>query len=269
MKNIIRGFVAIIIVSLAYSGSSQAESFVKVRGLGWDSAIKGTVQVDRASMAGSSINLRRDLGMTDSVIVPEIEGKIGFLGADRWIVAYSQGSYDGRKTIGKNISFAGKTFLASETINTRFDISLASLMYEYAPLPEGVLPSATSTEPEMGLLLGVKYFHLASKITSSSSVTEASDTFGFPIPVIGLRVQGRVADNVQLESAGTWMSIKGNNGSLYWSDLYGELKFSFAPKIPFGLGYKLNRLSAESDSGPDFSSRAGFRGWYLMASIEL
>lgn len=269
MRNIAWIFAAVFIVFFSYSGQVRAESFIKVRGLGWDSSLNGTIQADKSGLAGTSISLKKDLGITDSVIVPEFEGKVGFLGADRWIISYIPGSYEGRKTITKNMSFAGTTFLASETIKTQFDTSLASVLYEFAPLPEGVVPSMTSTEPEMGLLLGLKYFHMEAKITSGSTVKESSETFGLPIPVIGLRVQGRVADNVQLESAGTWMSLKLKDAVLYWSDLYGELKFTVVPKISFGLGYKLNRLSVDSDIGPGFFSRFGFRGWFLTASIEL
>jgi hypothetical protein len=145
---------------------------------------------------------------------------------------------------------------------------MLSIIYEFAPLPEGVIQPLTSSEPEMGLLLGLKYFHTATQITSQTGLT-AKESFGLPIPVIGLRIQGRLAENMQLESAGTWMSIKTKDADLYWSDLYGELKLNIVPKIPFGFGYKLTKLSVESDIGQRFASRFWFKGWYLMASIEL
>ena len=149
------------------------------------------------------------------------------------------------------------------------DITMTSVLYEFAPLPEGVIQPLTSSEPEMGLLLGLKYFHTEAQITSNSTGSVVNETFGLPIPVIGLRIQGRLAENMQLESAGTWMSLKTKDADLYWSDLYGELKLSIVPKIPFGFGYKLTKLSVKSDIGQSFISRFGFKGWYLTASIEL
>ena len=269
MRNMIGLLAAVIIISMGYPCESNAESFIKVRGLGWDSTIKGNIRADEGAMTGSSIDLKDTLGITKSIVVPEIECKIGFLGTSRFIISYSPASYDGKKTITKNLSFSGKTFSASETIKTQMDITMTSVLYEFAPLPEGVIQPLTSSEPEMGLLLGLKYFHTEAQITSNSTGSVVNETFGLPIPVIGLRIQGRLAENMQLESAGTWMSLKTKDADLYWSDLYGELKLSIVPKIPFGFGYKLTKLSVKSDIGQSFISRFGFKGWYLTASIEL
>ncbi|HLD35381.1 MAG TPA: hypothetical protein VJC37_01560 [Planctomycetota bacterium] len=255
---------------MAYPGAGNAESFIKVRGLGWDSAISGKIRADEGLLAGSSIDLNDTLGITDSTVVPEIEGKIGFLGTSRFIIAYSPASYEGRKRSYQQLNFGGKTFVGGgEMLDTQLDISVASVLYEFAPLPEGVAQPVTSGEPEMGVLLGLKYFHTEAQITSNSTGLVANKTFGLPIPVVGLRIQGRLAENMQLESAGTWMSLKTKDADLYWSDLYGELKLSVVPKIPFGIGYKLTRLTVKSDMGQSFLSRFGFKGWYLMASIEL
>ena len=269
MRNIIWLLVAVMIISAAYPGESNAESFIKVRGLGWDSFISGKIRADKGLITGSSIDLKDNLGIVDSSVVPELEGKVGFLGTSRFIISYSPASYEGRKTISKNLVFSGKTFLASEDLKTQLDFDLVSVIYEFAPLPEGVIQPLTSSEPEMGLLLGLKYFHTEAQITSNSTGSVVNETFGLPIPVIGLRIQGRLAENMQLESAGTWMSLKTKDADLYWSDLYGELKLSVVPKIPFGIGYKLTRLTVKSDMGQSFLSRFGFKGWYLMASIEL
>lgn len=267
MRNMIWLLTVIITIFGVYPGQSQAESFIKARGLVWESNIEGSIRVDKGNLAGSSLDLKDTLGMTDSVIVPEVEGKIGFLGTNRYIVSLSSASYEGKKTITKNIRFAGKEFLSSETLRTQLDTSLFSFLYEFAPLPEGVTPSVTSSEPEMGVLLGFKYFHTETQITSNQTGS-MSKNFGLPVPVIGIRVQGRLAEDMQLETAGTWMSLKTDAADLYWSDIYGEVKFSAVPKIPFGLGYKINRFNVESNIGPSFTSRLGFKGWYAMASIE-
>lgn len=271
MRNIIWLLVITMIIGLISPSVSNAESFIKLKGLGWDSAISGKIRADNDQATGSTIDLKDNLGITESSIVPEVEGKIGFLGTSRWIISCSTASYDGEKIIANNLVFSGKTFLASETLKTQLDVSMVSAMYEFAPLPEGVMAAVTSTEPEMGLLLGLKYFHTEAQITSNSTGSVVKETFGLPIPVIGLRVQGRIAENMQLESAGTWMKIRSSTTdvTLSWSDLYAELKFSFVPRMPFGVGYKLNKLSIEADIGQSFSSRFEFEGWYLMASLEL
>lgn len=270
MRNIAWFVVAVMIILMAYPGASSAESFVKVRGLGWDSAISGNIRADEGLLTGSNIDLKNTLGITDSTVVPEIEGKIGFLGTSRFIIAYSPASYEGRKRSYQKLDFSGKTFVGGgEMLSTQLDVSMTSVLYEFAPLPEGVVQPLTSTEPEMGLLLGLKYFHTAAKITSNSTGMVVNESVGLPIPVIGLRIQGRLAENMQLESAGTWMSLKTKDADLYWSDLYGELKLSLVPKIPFGLGYKMTKFSVESDIGQRFDSRIWFKGWYLTASIEL
>ena len=269
MRNIIWLLVITMIIGLICPSVSDAESFIKLKGLGWDSTISGKIRADEGFMTGSSIDLKDTLGITESTVIPEIEGKIGFLGTSRFIISYSPASYEGRKTIAKNLSFSGKTFSASESLKTQLDISMTSVLYEFAPLPEGVIQPLTSSEPEMGLLLGLKYLHTEAQITSNSTGSVVNETFGLPIPVVGLRIQGRLAENMQLESAGTWMSLKTKDADLYWSDLYGELKVSIVPKIPFGFGYKLTKLSVESDIGQSFASRFWFKGWYLMASIEL
>ena len=255
MRNIIWLLVAVMIISAAYPGESNAESFIKVRGLGWDSFISGKIRADKGLITGSSIDLKDNLGIVDSSVVPELEGKVGFLGTSRFIISYSPASYEGRKTISKNLVFSGKTFLASEDLKTQLDFDVVSVIYEFAPLPEGVAQPLTSAEPEMGLLLGVKYFHTQAQITSNSTGSVQHETFGLPIPVVGLRIQGRLAENIQLESAGTWMRLKtsATDVDLYWSDLYGELKLNIVPKIPFGLGYKLTRLSVESDINHGFT----------------
>ncbi|MBI5778808.1 MAG: hypothetical protein HZA49_05075 [Planctomycetes bacterium] len=271
MRNIIWLLAVTMIIGLICPSVSDAESFIKLKGLGWDSTLNGKIRADKDLMTGSSIDFKDTLGIKDSVIVPEVEGKIGFLGTSRWIISGSTASYEGEKVISNNLSFAGKTFLASETLKTQLDVSMISAMYEFAPIPEGVTAAVTSTEPEMGLLLGLKYFHTEAQITSDSTGAVKKETFGLPIPVVGLRVQGRIAENIQLESAGTWMKIRSSTTdiTMSWSDLYGELKFSFVPKMPFGFGYKLNKLGIDADIGQPFFSRFEFKGWYLMASLEL
>src|SRR3989339_847154 len=108
MRNMLWLLAIVIIISMAYPGAGNAESFIKVRGLGWDSAISGKIRADEGLLAGSSIDLNDTLGITDSTVVPEIEGKIGFLGTSRFIIAYSPASYEGRKRSYQQLNFGGR-----------------------------------------------------------------------------------------------------------------------------------------------------------------
>jgi hypothetical protein len=177
-------------------------------------------------------------------------------------------SYEGKK-VANNISFAGKTFPGGQHLKTKLDILIGSVLYESLSLQETPASAVAPIEPDLGLLLGIKYFYIDGKITSSDTGVTANETFGLPIPVVGLRLQESLSDKVQAELNYTFMNIKTSNYHISWSDFYPELKLNFVKNLPFGVGYKLTKVNLEADAGSQgFLSRFGFNGLYLFGSLN-
>jgi len=267
MKKIIGLSVSIIIVWLIYPIASNAETGLRVKGLLWDSKIDGKIKSDKGSLTGTEIDLKDTLGVTRSSTVPEFEGKFNFLGMSRLIISYMPASYEGTKNIAQDVSFAGKTFAVSERLKTNLDISIGSVLYESLSL-ENPASGMAPVEPDLGLLLGIKYFHVDGKVTSSTTAMTVNKTLGAPIPVIGLRIQEALLEKAQIELTYTFMNIKTSGINVSWSDLYTELKLNLVQNLPFGVGYKLTKVNFQNDNDPEFLSRFKFDGLYAIASLN-
>ncbi|MFH1230921.1 MAG: hypothetical protein V1709_05430 [Planctomycetota bacterium] len=267
MRKMIELSVFIIIVWLIYPIASNAETGLRIKGLLWDSKIDGKIKVDNGNLTGTTIELKNTLGMKSSSVV-EFEGKFNFLGMSRLIISYMPASYEGIKTIAPGISFAGKTFPVTDRLKTTLDISIGSVLYESLSLQETQSGAAAPDEPDLGLLLGIKYFYIDGKITSSNTAMTAEKTLGAPIPVIGLRLQEAFLEKAQLELTYTFMSMKTSGINVSWSDLYVELKINLVQNLPFGVGYKLTKLNFKNANAPEFLSILKLDGLYALASLN-
>ncbi|MDI6787061.1 MAG: hypothetical protein QME51_01665 [Planctomycetota bacterium] len=271
MKNSIWILIIALIISSLNSTEGNAETFIRLKGLGWDSSITGKIQMNEGTSAGTYIDLKDTLGITDSSIVPEIEGKANLLGLSRYIISYTSASYEGKKMITKKLSFAGKTFETSETIKTQLDITMTSFLTEFVSPTEEVTSTIVPAIPEIGLLLGIKYLHINGKMTSNNTGAVAEDSFGFPFPVVGLRVQGVLSEsgNLILESSATYMKLKSFDVGVKWSDISTEIRYNIIPRLHFGGGYKITKFGIESKRGQYIFTRLGFEGLYAVVSLEL
>lgn len=268
MKRIIGLPVFIIIVWLIYPITSNAETALRIKGLLWDSKIDGKIKADNGSLTGTEIDLKDMLGVTKSSTVSEFEAKFNFLEMSRLIISYMPASYEGTKIINQNVSFAGKTFIGSPRLKTNLDISIGSVLFESLSFQETPAGAAASDEPDLGLLLGVKYFYIDGQVTSSQLAMTAEKTLGAPIPVIGLRLQETLLEKAQIELTYTLMNIKTSGINVSWSDLYAELKLNLVQQLTFGVGYKLTKLNFKNGNDPEFLSRFKFDGLYALASLN-
>ncbi|MFH0888862.1 MAG: hypothetical protein V1871_06605 [Planctomycetota bacterium] len=268
MRKTIGLSVFIILVWLIYPVTSNAETALRVKGLLWDSTIDGKIKADNGSLTGTQIDLKDMLGITKSSSVPEFEAKFNFLGTSRLIVSYMPASYEGTKTINQNISIAGKTFIVSERLKTNLDIAIGSVLYESLSFQETPAGAGAPDEPDLGLLLGVKYFYIDGQITSDNTAITAEKSLGAPIPVIGLRLQETLLEKAQIELTYTIMKIKTSGINVSWSDLYAELKLNLVKQLTFGVGYKLTKVNLKNGNDPEFLSRFNFGGLYALASLN-
>jgi len=270
MKKIFASFIAVITLLMLFPAVTNAE-FISLKGLASDSYITGKIKSDRAGLTGTTIDLEKKLGFSDSAIVPEVEGKLSIWPESRFVFSYIPASYEGKNGVGSGgLDFAGKHFGPSENLKTTMDVGIGSFYYESLFISESMESVMAPAESDYGFLIGVKYVHVDAKLYSTDSKQTAEQTQGIPFPVIGIRLQGMLMEKVQMEMSYCFSSLRANDIRIYWSDFYTELKFHYIPylpSVPVGLGYKITKSTIDSSKDNAWLSRLGFEGLYLSVSL--
>ncbi|MFH1227707.1 MAG: hypothetical protein V1701_07370 [Planctomycetota bacterium] len=271
MKKIIMGLA--VVLGMLVPSLSYAE-FIKVKGLGWDDQLTGKIQLGNSALAGTKLDLKNDLGIRDSVIVPELELKISPPIFKTIVVSYGTGSFTGRRIIGQDIYFGGKTFNASDTIKTSMDVTVGSLMVQWDFAPASLLKAFPSLNSgEFGLLLGANYLGFDTKVTSASSGLNTSEMANVPIPVIGGFMEVGFMEKFKFSLTATLFNLKSaklgpNQVKASYANLSFDVKMNVYKNIPIGLGYRSISLSSELKGGSTFSADTAMKGFYLVTSYS-
>jgi hypothetical protein len=262
MKN--RLLLTAILIALIAGNSLFAEDIFKVKVKYWNSGLGGKVQSDAAILAGTDLDLTKDLNLEDSVYVPSLEFKIK-LGSNKIIASYWASSYEGRQTLSSAINYGGATYNINDTIESELNLQSFSVIYERVLVPEFITKAFPSLgELELGLLVGIENLTFDSSVTSALA-SEKQDGSA-PIPVIGALFQVGILNKVKVEVGALGFSATVAGIKAQYSDIYAEVDTKLIPYVPLGVGYKMNTLSLK-DSG-SFDTNIDLSGLYFFSSWE-
>ncbi|MFA5793529.1 MAG: hypothetical protein WC980_00465 [Candidatus Brocadiia bacterium] len=269
MKKVIAGLVLAVVILVP--SMAQAE-FIKVKGLGWDDQLTGNIQLSDSVLAGTKLDLKNDLGIKSSAIVGELEFKVKPPIFKTIVVSYGTGSFSGRRIIGRDVNFGGKTFTASDTIKTSMDATVGSLMVQWEFAPASLLSAFPSLNSgEFGLLLGANYLGFDTKVSSGTTGVNTSEKANIPIPVIGGFMEVGFMERFKFAMTATLFNLKSakigpNQVSASYANLSFDVKMNVYKNIPIGLGYRSTSLNADLKGGSTFSTDLAMKGFYLVTS---
>lgn len=267
-KALLSGLVMMVWI-LVQSSWVQAEDFIKVKGIYWDSGLSGDIKASTQWLPGTKINLRDDLHVEKGQWLPEIEFKLNLPGMNKIIGSYWQTTYEGKKKIIDPINYAGISYASGEYLKTELNLEMTSLLYEWVFVPESLTRAFPSlAEGEIGLLLGIKYLRAEGKLSSSSSGTKSED-LRLPIPVIGLFAQfDFLQEKLRMELGGVGIGGSAVDYDFKFIDAYSEIKLQLTKSLVLGIGYKFTDLEIEKKNSRDFMTDLSLEGYYFFTTIK-
>ncbi|MBI4834852.1 MAG: hypothetical protein HY811_08565 [Planctomycetes bacterium] len=262
MKN--RLILAALLVTLIAGNALFAEDIFKVKVKYWNSGLSGEVQSDSALIAGTDLDLTKDLNLDENAYVPSIELKLK-LGSNKIIASYWKSTYEGKQTLATAINYGGTTYNVNDTIESELNLQSTSIIYERVLVPEFITKAFPSLgEVELGLLIGIENLSFESSV--ASTLASEKEDGSAPIPVIGALFQVGILNKVKVELGALGFSATVSGIKAEYTDIYAEVDTTFIPYVPLGVGYKKNTLSLkDSDS---FDTNIDLSGLYFFTSWE-
>jgi outer membrane protein len=230
--------LSLLLFTLLFPASTLAFE-IGVRGYYWFPSFDGNVKVDEASIIGTNINFKQDLGIEDENY-PSVEV---FLGGGRHHLSLTHTSidYSGRNTLTEDIIFNGETYTATSLVESSIEYKMMDFLYQYDFLNlENVLAGFS-----LGVVFQVKYLdgEVGLKTTTPIDIDEKED-FTLPIPMIGLNLHfGLLADVLEARLRGTAIGYAGN--AIY--ELMADISWTPLPFLDIHGGYKSFVIDIDED----------------------
>ena len=243
-----------IVAGVVFITSQGMALEVGVRGYYWLPTLNGDIKVDGNGITGTTLDLENDLGLDDEYY-PVIEFFAG-IGNHHLSLSYYKAEYDGSKVLTKTITFNGKTFNASDLINTSLEYNVYDIVYQYDILDlENILAGFS-----IGLVGKLKVIDGSVEIKSSALST--SDDFTAPIPLVGANLHlGILANLLEARLLGTGVGY--GNGSMF--DIQADLSITPFPLVDIHGGYRL--FFIDVDAG-DVEFNYNTSGPYMAVTVS-
>ncbi len=253
-----RRFVIPLAVLILLSFTSPAQALpgfgAGVRGEYWFPDLSATAQSVIGGVPETKFDLKDDLGMDDENFASG-EAFLRF-GRVHLRVGYTEISYDGNKTLARDIEFNGQTYPVNDNVISSLDVKMLDAEAQIDILR----PDLVAASFYVGLIGKVKYVDVEVEL-SSTAMTEKED-FQIPVPMVGLAAgAGFLNDLLRVDARATGMAYSGNH--LYEID-------AFASIVPFPFfriqgGYRYIDLKADED---DLFADIELSGPYVGAQLS-
>lgn len=234
MKNTYLALSLLLAVLLLPVSSFAFE--VGARGYYWFPSLDGTVKVDEAGIAGTTIDFDKDLGIDDENY-PCVEVFVG-LGNHHLSLTYTEIDYSGRKRLSEDIWFNGVRYQANLIVDSSLEYRMIDLHYQYDLLDlENILAGFS-----LGGVLQVKY--LDGDIGLKTTGIDEKEDLTLPIPMLGVNLHlGILADILEARLRGTAIGYSGN--TIY--ELMADVSFTPFPFMDIHGGYKTFVVDIDED----------------------
>jgi len=218
-----------------------------VRGTFFAAQLNTNLHLDSGAVPGTLLNAEHDLGLKGHLNQGRMELIFRLHERHRLRVDYFGSDRDGDRAIGRNIVFAGNTFMSGDVVQSDLQYSMLGFTYTY---------SLIRTERfEVGAGLGV---HLLQADARGTDVTlqehaESSGVGAFPTPA--LDATWAISQRFAFTARGQYLNatVHGTSGSL--GDYHADLQYRWRPNFEIGLGYEEIRAQLETERK---TSPAGF-----------
>jgi outer membrane protein len=227
---------------------------IGARGYYWFPSLDGTVEVDKASIRGTTIDFDEDLGIEDEDY-PFFEVFIGF-GNHHLYFIYTDIDYLGRKSLTRQITFGGKTYPTGALVTSSMKYTMMDFCYQYDFVNlENVLGGVS-----LGGVFQVKY--LDGSVNLKTTGIDEKEDFTVPIPMVGLNLDmGILAQILKVRLRGTAISYSEN--TIY--ELMGDISWTPFPLVDIHGGYRSFVIDIDED---DLTLDQDMSGPYVALTVS-
>ncbi|MFA5321120.1 MAG: hypothetical protein WC373_00465 [Smithella sp.] len=253
-KNLFAALGTLIVLTIFYAPSVSALGF-GAQAEYWMPTFKGDLRVDDSGIAGTEINIKDDLGVSNESF-PGVKAYFE-IGNHEFTFTYSQLDLSGAKNIDKEIKFNGDTYIANSYVESDLKTSMMDFEYQYKFLNlENILAGFS-----LGLIGKIKYLDGEARI--NSSLYDNKKNIHVPIPMIGLGVNiGLLADILEARAKFVGMGYDDN----FFYDAMADLSLTPFPFLNIHGGYRM--MSLEIDDVSDVCAKMDFYGPYVGLAIS-
>lgn len=205
------------------------------RGSYWFPSLKATM---RAGSSGTEINLKDDLGISDSNTY-SVEAFAG-IGNHHLAVSYTPLDYSASKNITTAINFNNKNYTVGSNVNTDLHLKMFDAEYQYDLLNfENVLAGFS-----INLLGKIKYLDGEAKMNATAT-GEQKQTFNVPVPMIGAGAHiGLIAKILEARAKVAGIGYSGN----YFIDALADIAVTPFPFTRLSAGYRYMKIKIDNIS---------------------
>jgi hypothetical protein len=190
----------IALPAMAFAQEPKLPAFEFRLGAFWPS-IDTTVQANASNgLAGTTINLESDLGLSDSKTLPVFDATWRFAQRHRLEFNYVSLDRSATATASGQIRFGDVVFPVSTSINSKFDSTIYALTYLYSFYQD--------KNNEVAVGLGIDYTDLTVGLSSTLGSISASKGAKAPLPVLVLSGTSRWTDEWSATMGLQWFGLK-------------------------------------------------------------
>lgn len=202
----------------------------------------GSFAVSGGGLAGSPIDLDKDLGFDDS---KNLTAEVALQYKDlRLAAGYLPIKSSGQGTLGSNVTFNGKTYSGTAQTSSDVDIKLYDISLSYYLLNFDDIPVRFQLAPEVSVKIFDASLSLDGRENLTNTLLHEEESGMAPIPTIGARVRVGLAD---------FLAVVGRIGYLEYNDntfldADGQIEFSPVPLIGIFCGYRYFDVKIDEDN---------------------
>ncbi len=216
-----------VVMVITFSNTASAFE-IGARAYYWYPTLRSDMKVDGSGKQGTEFNVKDDLGMGTKAY-PSIE-VFGGLGRQHVSLMYTQADYSGSTTLSNPITFNGTTFNKGDSLDSSLKIRMLDVAYKFDIIDTSNILAGFS----ISAIGKLKY--IDGDASFSGGGRQASNTFRFPIPMVGAAAHiGILANILEARAEVTGISYSGN--TLY--EALADLSLTPFPLIDIHAGYKI------------------------------
>lgn len=217
-----------VVMVIIFSNTASAFE-IGARGYYWFPTLSTDMKVDGSGKPGTEFNPKDDLSMGTKAY-PSLE-VFGGLGRQHVSLMYTEASYSGSTTLANSITFDGKTYTGA--VDSSLKIRMLDVAYKFDVIDTDNILAGFS----ISAIGKLKY--IDGDASFSGGGRQASNTFRFPIPMVGAAAHiGILANILEARAEVTGIAYSGN----YLYEALADLSLTPFPFLDIHAGYKIIAL---------------------------
>ncbi len=232
--------LALLAVLASPTPAHALGDYAGVEGAAWFQGLDGNAAIDNGSSQGTLIDFKSDLGLENRDTSPA--GRVWFrLGRSRLIFDYSSSARTGDGRFSQPVTFNGVTYNTSETIRSRYDLTLLQGQYRFTLLDAKLA--------EVGLGIGLNVAQIKIDLNGSTTGAASLDE-NVPYPTVNASVVVKPIPGLHIRAEANGLSVNVSGNKVQILDARVQVESYFLHSFGLFGGYRSYRFSVDaSDYG--------------------